>query len=184
VSTWTAPPAPLPLTAGPGHAADGVDPWLSPRVVLRASLFAASGRVLAMVVAAWLVTIVTATVGLTLAAGSGHPSAELVVVVLSAGLAITAAVAQLGRPTLVVNACPLRHRNGLRRIVIPCDSVIAFDGQLDRSRRSSSPHGLIVVFGVRGSMPLAATRRRPWEIALLYEQLKVYRSRVQAQVSP
>jgi hypothetical protein len=43
---------------------------------------------------------------------------------------------------------------------------------------------VIVVFGGRGSMPLAATRRQPWEIASLYEQLEAYRSRMQAQVSP
>jgi hypothetical protein len=184
VRAWTAPPAPLPTVAGPRHAAHGVDPWLSPRIVLRASLFAAAGRVLATVVAAWLVTIVTAAVVLTRAVGSGRPSAELVVGVLSAGLAIVAAVAQLGRPTLVVSACHLQHRNGLRRIVMPWDSVIAFDRQFHVSRRTSSPHGVIVVCGDRGLMPLAATRRRPWEIAPLYEQLEAYRSRMQTQDSP
>ncbi|MDT4981645.1 MAG: hypothetical protein QOG07_3524 [Pseudonocardiales bacterium] len=179
----TAPPALLPLTAGPRHAVHAADPWLSPRVVLRASLFAATRPVLATVLAVWLVAIVTVAVVLTRAFGGGNSSAALVVGVLSAALSITAAAAQLGRPTLVLNARRLQHRNGLRRIVIPWDSVMAFDGQLDQSRRSGSAHGVIVVFGGRGSMPLAATRRQPWEIASLYEQLEAYRSRMQAQVS-
>jgi hypothetical protein len=105
-------------------------------------------------------------------------NAPLWVALSAAGgaLVLTWAAVRFARPSLVVEGCHMRHRDGLARVLIPWSAVVGFTSQYEPSRRPGAPHGLIVVVGKYASMPLTATRRSTWELNDVVGVLETFRA--------
>jgi hypothetical protein len=157
--TWTAPPPAEPVTERPG--------WPG-QVVLRAPLLSSVGSVLALMAPIWAVA--AAVVAIT------DPPTSIVAGTVAVGLVMTVLATWLVRPTLILEACHMVHREGLARVVIPWAEVVALTGEYQPSRRPGAPHGLIVVVGRHATMPLTATRRSAWKLADLIVVLEAFRT--------
>jgi serine/threonine-protein kinase PknK len=164
-------PPPPPLWAPPQPASRGSTDDVAAmrhRVVLRAPILSALGSVLAIAGPLWAATVTILAVV--------RPSTATVLWALAGAAVLTLLVSRIARPTLVIEACHMQHRDGLARVLIPWTAVVDLKSEYEPSRRPGAPHGRVVVVGRYASMPLAATSRSAWELADLIALLEVFRA--------
>ncbi|MEO8889572.1 MAG: serine/threonine-protein kinase [Jatrophihabitantaceae bacterium] len=159
---WTPPAARTDSTSTPAPAE------LRRRIVLRAPLLSAAGTLLAIAGPLWAVAV--AALAIT------RPATAVVLWTVAGAAVLTLLASRFARPTLVLEGCHMRHRDGLARVLIPWAAVVAVKSQYEPSRRPGAPHGLIVAVGTHATLPLAATRRSAWELADLIALLEVFRA--------
>lgn len=109
------------------------------------------------------------------------PPWPVVLAVAALGVALTAVLAQLARPRLLVTSCHLEQHGLFRRESLPWAAVAGMQAAYEPSHRPGGPYGVLLALdsfdGGDGARPvrLAATRRRAVDLPMLAANIEAHR---------